>query len=179
MGAEPALADLLNRGNAPYLIWTAIALICALFFWLSTGQEKSDSRPRSGKRASRERTKVSISLDRLVLGAEDEDASVAVLLELCQSTELFTIATAESDEREAEVLAALEAMGAFGAGLRRHRAMFSSTAEGRGSMVRQLQPALHLEGHSEVVGALKGKTPNVRLVGSDEWPTLREAAVLP
>ncbi|CAK0811739.1 unnamed protein product [Prorocentrum cordatum] len=86
---------------------------------------------------------------------------------------------AGSPHCRAPVLAALEAMGAFGAGLRRHRAMFSSTAEGRGSMVRQLQPALHLEGHSEVVGALKGKTPNVRLVGSDEWPTLREAAVLP
>lgn len=64
--------------------------------------------------------------------------------------------------------------------------MFSSSLLGRGSMVRQLQPTVHLETCQEVVEALQGKVSEVgtsprsphkcqvRLVNCEDLPSVEE-----
>lgn len=181
------LADYLNKRNAPYIIWTLVFLACAIFFWLSRSESQPSDAPASQSSSSRSsdrrrRRMVSMSLDGTLLGAAPggavTQAAVEAFLRLCGSSELFTIAQADSDAREAEVRAVLESIGAFGAGLKPHRVMFSSSLEGRASMVRQLQPALHLDAAKSVTDALEGKVTQVRLVGSAEWPTLADGARL-
>ncbi|CAE7373484.1 PEX22, partial [Symbiodinium sp. KB8] len=155
----------ISKRNAPYIIWTVIAIVCALFFLVANrAPKKSSGEPSSKPRQERQRKRVSVSLDGLLLALQDNRTAVANFLELCQSCEVFPIALAGSDAKEEEVSESLEAFGAFAAGLRRHRLMFSSTCEGRASMVRQLQPDLHLEAAPEVAEALLGKVPEVRLV---------------
>merc|ERR1711920_731474 len=95
-------------------------------------------------------------------------------LQLCATTELFTVAQVSDDSQEVEINKSLESMGAFDAGLRRHRVMFSSTAEGIASMIRQLQPSVHFEAAPAVADNLKGKIEDVRLMGSPTWPTLND-----
>ena len=69
--------------------------------------------------------------------------------------------------------------------------MFSSTVLGRSSMVRQLQPTVHLESSLEVVEALQGKVPEVgqtlkravfecqvRLVTCEDLPSVEELRAL-
>eukprot|EP00933_Yihiella_yeosuensis_P008815 TRINITY_DN11447_c5_g1_i1.p1 TRINITY_DN11447_c5_g1~~TRINITY_DN11447_c5_g1_i1.p1 ORF type:complete len:214 (+),score=28.48 TRINITY_DN11447_c5_g1_i1:72-644(+) len=181
--APGLLADLLHKRNAPYMIWTVIALVCALYFWLSSRPDKSQSGSGSSSSSSKsrqngKRRSVSLALDGTLIGvsADAKDSAVSVFLELCKSCEVFPIALVENDKAESEVIANLESMGAFAAGLRRHRLMFCSTAAGRGSMVRQLQPDLHLEATPTVAETLSGKVKEVRLLGTAEFPTLREAA---
>ncbi|CAE7275370.1 PEX22, partial [Symbiodinium pilosum] len=120
--------------------------------------------------------RVSISLDGLLLGLADSGPAVANFLEFCQSCEVFAFSVADSDAREAQVLQMLDSLGARRAGFKRHRLMFSSTQEGRVSMVRQLQPDLHLEASPEVAEALLGKVPDVRVVES--LPRVEEALAL-
>eukprot|EP00931_Biecheleriopsis_adriatica_P060429 TRINITY_DN36297_c0_g1_i1.p1 TRINITY_DN36297_c0_g1~~TRINITY_DN36297_c0_g1_i1.p1 ORF type:complete len:191 (+),score=40.01 TRINITY_DN36297_c0_g1_i1:26-574(+) len=170
-----------NKRNAPYIIWTCLALVFGLILWFSRTSEKpgsgstqsKSSAPRSGKRRT-----VSVCLDGIVLGlsAHAADAAAAVFLQLCSSCEVFAIAQVQDEQAEAEATKALESMGAFDAGLKRHRLMFCSTAAGRGSMVRQLQPDIHLEAAATVREALDGKVREVRLLGSSEFPTLQEGA---
>eukprot|EP00930_Biecheleria_cincta_P040054 TRINITY_DN27478_c0_g1_i1.p1 TRINITY_DN27478_c0_g1~~TRINITY_DN27478_c0_g1_i1.p1 ORF type:complete len:200 (+),score=38.10 TRINITY_DN27478_c0_g1_i1:135-734(+) len=190
--APDLLSQYINRRNAPYIIWTVIAIVFALFFWLSSrtsgapasglassgGRDASTAGAGSGAATARKRRTVSISLDGLLLGVTGSaaDAAAAVFLHLCSSYEVFAIALAQEDATEGEVMQVLESMGAFDAGLRRHRVMFCSTSEGRSSMVRQLQPHVHLEAAASVAQALQGKVPDVRLIGSDTYPTLEEAA---
>ncbi|CAE8591537.1 unnamed protein product [Polarella glacialis] len=202
--APNLLAELLNKRNAPYFIWTAIALLCALYFWFSnraspqsasssgsgSSQNGSDSHSsgsgnrrdgtanhkRNGARNGRRPT-VSVSLDTLLaLPVDVADSMIASFLELCSGCEVFAFALADSDEGEADAARALEAMGAFSSGLLLHRLMFASTLAGRASMVRQLQPDVHLESAPLVAEELKGKVRNVRLLGSSDFPTFREAA---
>mmetsp|Transcript_116482 Transcript_116482/g.324605 ORF Transcript_116482/g.324605 Transcript_116482/m.324605 type:complete len:193 (+) Transcript_116482:88-666(+) len=186
--AADMLVDLFDKRTAPYVIWTLVFLACAIFFWLSRSPQESGSasslasscgagRDSTGRR----RRTVSIGLDGTLLGVAAgamEEVAVTPLLELCSTADVFTVALAENDSREAEIHRALESVGAFGAGLKRHRVMFSATPEGRASMVRQLQPAVHLEAVKAVADALAGKVPEVRLVGSPEWPTFTDAACL-
>ena len=55
---------------------------------------------------------------------------------------LVTQLPRDTDELERQVMAALDAAGVFGAGgCDRRRAIFCSTEDGRGSIVRQLAPA--------------------------------------
>lgn len=109
---------------------------------------------------------------------EVEDAAVAPFLELCSKCEVFTFAIAADDERENAVRAALERIGAFEIGLRSHRVMFSSSEAGRASMVRQLQPAVHFEASAAAAESLSGKVPELRLIGSAEWPTFCDGSCL-
>mmetsp|Transcript_41072 Transcript_41072/g.108502 ORF Transcript_41072/g.108502 Transcript_41072/m.108502 type:complete len:193 (-) Transcript_41072:65-643(-) len=180
------LADFVNKKTAPYIIWTVVALVCAIFFWLSRSGEQSSSADSARSSASgrgsgkRRRPCVSLCLDGTLLDSSGVAVAEAVgpFLELCAAAELFVVGLATTDAREEEVKTALESVGAFNAGLQRHRVMFSSTLEGRGSMVRQLQPALHLETEQSVASALTGKISEVRLVGSPHWPTFGYASSL-
>lgn len=182
-------ADLLARyvtpKTAPYLIWSGVLLVCVLYFWLSRTPQKpaasSDGR-HSSKSASSARRRVSVCLEGVVCqsatagnGCELIHDAVAPFLELCATTEVFVMALANDDSSEAAVRSALESVGAFDAGLRPHRVMFSSTNEGRVSMVRQLQPAMHFEALDSVADALAGKVPAVRRIGSSPWPKLADS----
>eukprot|EP00928_Gymnodinium_smaydae_P035629 TRINITY_DN25044_c0_g1_i1.p1 TRINITY_DN25044_c0_g1~~TRINITY_DN25044_c0_g1_i1.p1 ORF type:complete len:237 (+),score=40.39 TRINITY_DN25044_c0_g1_i1:79-711(+) len=196
-GVLSFLTTYLDKRTAPYAIWTAVALVCALYFWLSRDRSRksddaseagssgssssADARGRGGGRSKR---KVCLALDGTLLKAaggsgagavEVIDAAVAPFLELCASCEVFAVALATEDARESAVTETLEALGAFDAGFRRHRLMFSSTVEGRASMVRHLQPSLHLEADDSVRASLEGKVPELRLVSSEPWRDLRAA----
>eukprot|EP00371_Babesia_bovis_P002927 XP_001611574.1 hypothetical protein [Babesia bovis T2Bo] len=73
----------------------------------------------------------------------------------------------------ANILASLDSAGAFRGGLMKHvrftlyfnqheqRVLFSQTSAGRGSMVRQLQPRIHMETNAAVVQAITGKVANI------------------
>ena len=169
------LGSYLNKRNAPAVIWTAVFLACALYFWLSrllrepaTGNSRSCSKPR-----------VSVHLNRTLFRVDSWEVNkeaVAPFLELCATCDVFVFALAQDDASEKKAVCALEDIRAFGAGLRRHRVMFSSTDVGRASMVRQLQPSLHIEASTEASESLAGKVCEVRLVGSDAWPTFCDAA---
>eukprot|EP00929_Paragymnodinium_shiwhaense_P116431 TRINITY_DN85988_c0_g1_i1.p1 TRINITY_DN85988_c0_g1~~TRINITY_DN85988_c0_g1_i1.p1 ORF type:complete len:228 (-),score=48.67 TRINITY_DN85988_c0_g1_i1:132-728(-) len=186
-------AEYVNKKTAPYIIWTVIALVGALFFLLtrSPGKESGGERAdgdgsRSGRPASRSRKTVCVSLDGTLFRKEDGviiDEAIIPFLELCAGNEVFAIALAKDDAREEEVKLALEAVGMFEAGLRRHRLMFCSSSEGCASMVRQLQPSMHFEGTQSVAAALEGKVPMVQLVDpaagvSSLGEGLRSAGVL-
>eukprot|EP00405_Crypthecodinium_cohnii_P007415 CAMPEP_0206424934 /NCGR_PEP_ID=MMETSP0324_2-20121206/3506_1 /ASSEMBLY_ACC=CAM_ASM_000836 /TAXON_ID=2866 /ORGANISM="Crypthecodinium cohnii, Strain Seligo" /LENGTH=189 /DNA_ID=CAMNT_0053889649 /DNA_START=14 /DNA_END=580 /DNA_ORIENTATION=- len=183
---------LLDKKTAPYVIWTLVAVVCALFFWLTRGSdEKSEeqgsaasNRNGSAKTGSssaprsKNRSKVTVALDGTLLSAptqELQEAAIAPLLTLCETSELFTIALAQTDADEDRVRSVLESCGVYSKGLRHHRVMFSSTPEGRASMVRQLQPALHIESDVNVATALSGKIPSLRLVGTEDWPDFATA----
>mmetsp|Transcript_38390 Transcript_38390/g.90296 ORF Transcript_38390/g.90296 Transcript_38390/m.90296 type:complete len:186 (-) Transcript_38390:127-684(-) len=178
------LAAYVSKRTAPYLIWTVIALVAAIFLWLSFA---SSDRPKDGKdgqsSSSRRRMNVSLHLDGTLLKAEAEGggldaAAVASFIELCATCEVFAVALAAEDAREQEVMKLLESVGAFDAGLRRHRVMFSSTDAGRASMVRQLQPAVHIETDAATAAALEGKVQEIRLIGTGEWPSFAHGALI-
>ncbi|CAE7518701.1 PEX22 [Symbiodinium natans] len=159
----------ITKRNAPYIIWTVIAIVCALFFLLSS---RAVPKSNGGPSKMQQRRRVSISLDGLLLGLSDSGPAIANFLEICQCCEVFAFGLADSDDREEKVWRMFESLGAFQAGFKRHRLMFSSTSEGRASMVRQLQPDLHLEASPEVAEALLGKVPEVRLV--EALPSVKE-----
>ncbi|CBZ50848.1 conserved hypothetical protein [Neospora caninum Liverpool] len=90
-----------------------------------------------------------------------EEAAIAPFLSLCSWSKLFVFAQVNSDEEEQQVLDELEGIQAFDRGLQRHRVMFSSTRNGRASMVRQLQPLTHIDADDFIAVTLEGKVPNV------------------
>mmetsp|Transcript_35818 Transcript_35818/g.82212 ORF Transcript_35818/g.82212 Transcript_35818/m.82212 type:complete len:185 (+) Transcript_35818:50-604(+) len=180
MEISDILALYVNKRTAPYLLWTAIGLVAAIFLWLSlaTPTRQKDEKGNDSCNERYRRRKVSAYLDASLLQAEANSAAQAVssFIQLCASCEVFALAVAEDDAREREILKLLESVGAFDAGLQRHRVMFSSTDAGRASMVRQLQPAVHIEADSEIAAALEGKVPEVRLMGRHEWPGLEKGS---
>eukprot|EP00442_Polarella_glacialis_P008754 CAMPEP_0115153998 /NCGR_PEP_ID=MMETSP0227-20121206/67041_1 /TAXON_ID=89957 /ORGANISM="Polarella glacialis, Strain CCMP 1383" /LENGTH=112 /DNA_ID=CAMNT_0002564807 /DNA_START=160 /DNA_END=496 /DNA_ORIENTATION=- len=110
--APNLLAELLNKRNAPYFIWTAIALLCALYFWFSnraspqsasssgsglpktaqihippdlgTGVMERQIISGTGGARNGRRPTVSVSLDTLLaLPVDVADSMIASFLELC------------------------------------------------------------------------------------------------
>eukprot|EP00435_Cladocopium_sp_Y103_P045557 s1891_g13.t1 len=164
------MADLaaLYKKNAGYIIWTILALVAGLLLLLS--KSCTSSSPKRPK----QRATVSISLDILQGAAAD---AAERFLELCRLCEVYTFSLevdGEATKCEQRTLELLASIGAFEAGLKRHRVMFSSTLAGRGSMVRQLQPSVHLDSEKEVVDTLLGKVNEVRLCGSGDLPSAAE-----
>lgn len=182
------MAFYLDKRTAPYVIWTLVFLACAIYFWLARSADRpgaissaSQGTSTYGSRGKRRRM-VSVGLNGTLLGALPggtiNEVAVTPFLDLCATSEVFAVALAETDAHEDEVHQVLESIGAFNAGLRKHRVMFSSTPEGRASMVRQLQPAVHLEATKSVAEALEGKVQQVRIIGSPAWPTFMDGARL-
>lgn len=59
---------------------------------------------------------------------------------------------------------ALEDAGLIGSGpgqIKAHRLLFCSTLEGKVSIVRQLEPDLHIDGHARTVSSILFSTPPV------------------
>jgi len=200
------LSSFMNKRTAPYVIWTSVFLVCAIYFWLSTrSPQKSDATGSQGghssSRRGRAKRQVSLQLVGTLLRAsssssggggsdgasssgealapvEIQDAAVAPFLEICSKCDVFAFALASDDQREAAVRQVLEQIGAFDSGLQRHRLMFSSSDTGRASMVRQLQPAIHFELMPVVAESLAGKVPELRLIGSSDWPSFHDGGCL-
>ncbi|PFH36776.1 hypothetical protein BESB_049680 [Besnoitia besnoiti] len=90
-----------------------------------------------------------------------DEAAVAPFLALCSWSKLFVFTQVRNDEDEHQVFDELQRIRAFHHGLHRHRVMFSSTRNGRASMVRQLQPLTHIDADGFIAATLDGKVPNV------------------
>jgi len=76
--------------------------------------------------------------------------AVPILLELAKNANVFLITHVIDDVGEATVRGALEDVGLVGFSegqIKPHRLVFCSALEGKVSIVRQLEPELHVDGH--------------------------------
>lgn len=104
------------------------------------------------------------------------------LLDICTYSKAVFISKVDSDEEETLVRQFIKnkllTTGTWNnVDLPDHRVLFSSSHEGRVSMVRQLEPTIHIETVESVAEALKGKIPNLVYLGSgNDQTTLEECA---
>ncbi|EKX31161.1 hypothetical protein GUITHDRAFT_122633 [Guillardia theta CCMP2712] len=91
-------------------------------------------------------------------------SSLAILLEMARTCDLYVITQVTSDEVENKVVDALEQAGVFDAGLSPHKVLFCETELGRAAMVRQIEPMLHVESSAVVLESLKPFIPNLVVV---------------
>ncbi len=95
-----------------------------------------------------------------------EDAA-AVMREMLKTANVYVLAHVIDDIGEATVRGALEAGGLVGPSVGQippHRVLFCSTLEGKVSIVRQLEPELHIDGHPQTVRFLS--FPRLWLIGN-------------
>ncbi len=90
----------------------------------------------------------------------------ATLQQLARHSLLHFIACVESDAEERRVLGALQELGLFDAGLKRHRVLFCSTPLGKVAMSRQLEPTLFIDGDATSTLALEPHLSSVVHVSS-------------
>ncbi|KAL6782272.1 hypothetical protein ACKKBG_A06185 [Auxenochlorella protothecoides x Auxenochlorella symbiontica] len=93
---------------------------------------------------------------------------IPLVLELARRVNLYALAHVASDVGEATVRGALEHAGLLGPNhgqLPPHRLLFCGTREGKASMVRQLEPQLHIDADAETVRQLQRFVPSLVLVG--------------
>lgn len=86
--------------------------------------------------------------------ASVQQAAVPTLHELVRNANVFLITHVIDDVGEATVRGALEDVGLVGTSegqIKPHRLLFCSTLEGKVSIVRQLEPELHIDGHPSTV----------------------------
>ncbi|SBS84122.1 conserved Plasmodium protein, unknown function [Plasmodium ovale wallikeri] len=76
-------------------------------------------------------------------------------------SELFVIAQVSNDTQEKNIIDLFKRVGLFDKGFKEHRLMFSTTANGRASMIRQLCPLTHVDIDETVIKTLTGKIPNL------------------
>ncbi|GIL88166.1 hypothetical protein Vretimale_14083 [Volvox reticuliferus] len=82
-------------------------------------------------------------------------------------SDVYLIAHVEDDVGEAVVTGALEAAGVLGKGpgqIKQHHLLCCSTLDGKVPIVRQLEPELHVDGHSGSIDELKRFLPHLLLV---------------
>jgi hypothetical protein len=91
-------------------------------------------------------------------------SAVPYLKRLAKMCDLYVITRVPNDETERAVTDALRDSGIFSAGLDERKALFCETEDGRISMVRQLEPHLHIDGDPEIVAALQRFIKFVALV---------------
>lgn len=96
--------------------------------------------------------------------ASVQETAIPILRELIKHANVFLITHVIDDVGEATVRGALEDVGlvGFSAGqIKAHRLIFCSTLEGKVSIVRQLEPELHVDGHATTVEDLKRFMPQI------------------
>lgn len=81
--------------------------------------------------------------------------------------DLYVIARVDSDQAESDVRGALRAAGVFDAGLDERKVVFCDTTGGRVSVVRQLEPHLHIDETASVISSLQKFVKYVALVSPD------------
>lgn len=102
--------------------------------------------------------------DQLQDSASVQQAAVPTLHELVRNANVFLITHVIDDVGEATVRGALEDVGLVGTSegqIKPHRLLFCSTLEGKVSIVRQLEPELHIDGHPSTVEDLKRFMPQI------------------
>eukprot|EP00922_Rhytidocystis_sp_ex-Travisia-forbesii_P026741 GHVS01039146.1.p1 GENE.GHVS01039146.1~~GHVS01039146.1.p1 ORF type:complete len:298 (-),score=43.82 GHVS01039146.1:184-1077(-) len=166
-----------------YTCVVAVVTLYFLFTWYRRRGPSGDSQGsssthenvlegRSEGRGSSRRPTVSIGLNALVLEFDHSkhgaclirfnESSLEAFRELCCIAELYVFVQVMSDEEEKLVHNVLTESGVVsGDMLQPHRIMYSSSIEGRASMVRQLQPTTHIDCEDTVIASLAGKVPNV------------------
>mmetsp|Transcript_8294 Transcript_8294/g.19896 ORF Transcript_8294/g.19896 Transcript_8294/m.19896 type:complete len:256 (+) Transcript_8294:265-1032(+) len=112
-------------------------------------------------------------------GAELATGAAEVLTELSQRAQVYLLAEVEDDVGEATVRGAMEAAGLLGTGPGRvppQRMLFCGTHEGKVSVVRQLEPDLHMDNSGSTVESLKRFIPRLLHVGPGPEASGRGAA---
>ncbi|KAL0043384.1 hypothetical protein WJX79_003269 [Trebouxia sp. C0005] len=102
--------------------------------------------------------------DQLQDSASVRQQAVPLLLELVKNANVFLVTHVIDDVGEATVRGALEDVGLVGSSegqIKPHRLIFCSTLEGKVSIVRQLEPELHIDGHPTTVEDLKRFMPQI------------------
>jgi len=90
---------------------------------------------------------------------EVSEWGMKLIKELACKTDLYLITECMNDSTEHSVLRLFKTHNVFQAGLKHHKALFSSSAIGRMHMVRQLEPYLHIDDHLEVLSKLSKFVP--------------------
>lgn len=96
-----------------------------------------------------------------------EDAA-AVVREMLKGANVYVLAHVIDDIGEATVRGALEAGALVGLGAGQippYRVLFCSTLDGKVSIVRQLEPDLHVDGHPQTVRQSDASKSSLRI-----WP---------
>jgi hypothetical protein len=68
---------------------------------------------------------------------------------------LYVVSRVRDDAMEGEVRTALREAGVFAAGMDERKVLFCETADGRVSVVRQLEPHLHIDRRADIVTSLQ------------------------
>lgn len=90
------------------------------------------------------------------------------LVKFARLFEVYVVARVDCDEEEERVLGALRDVGLFAEGLMDERkVVFCGTSVGRVSVVRQLEPHLHVDETAQVVTGLQRFVKYVALVAPD------------
>ena len=140
--------------NRPVVIAALCVLVCLLLLRPGPKPVAGEQQRNGGPAAHAPRRRViSLSTDGILL--EFRDGRPRVLTEMIQPLHeltsladiyLITQLPNDSDELEAQALAALTEAGVFGEGrCDARKALFCSTEDGRGAMARQIEPASHLD----------------------------------
>lgn len=168
------------------ILWTSIALVVGLFFWLNRRSSQKAKTPApsvrlspavSPRRQAESSTRlvpksalitlndIYISSDpsMTILGSCDE------LAELCETVGdtylMYTVPgeLAGGDDVSASVRASVEAFVSrvSPTGFKNHRIIYTNTREGRTSVARQLQVELTIDPDADIVDQLQGKVPNI------------------
>lgn len=97
-------------------------------------------------------------------GATLRPEAVEILGNLARSTDVYLITQVVDDVGQAVVQGCLEAAGVLGFGpglIKPHKVLFCSTPEGKQSIVRQIEPELHIDGDARAVEGLSRFMPQL------------------
>jgi hypothetical protein len=97
-------------------------------------------------------------------GATLRPAAVEVLREVAGCADTYVITQVQDDVGQAVMLGALEAAGLVGPGpgqVLPHHVLFCSTLDGKVSVVRQIEPDLHIDGAAKTIEDLKRFMPQL------------------
>lgn len=99
-------------------------------------------------------------------------AAAPYLKRFAKMCDLYVISRIADDEGEATIRSALEAAGVFAAGMDPRKVLFCETADGRVSVVRQLEPHLHIDRRADIITSLQRFIKFVALVtpGAESIP---------
>jgi hypothetical protein len=84
--------------------------------------------------------------------------------EVCKAVDTYLLAHVPDDIGQAVVAGAMEAAGLLGKGTNQlppHKLLFCSTLEGKASIVRQIEPELHIDAQSVTIEDLKRFIPQL------------------
>ncbi|KAK1444778.1 hypothetical protein BgAZ_106840 [Babesia gibsoni] len=114
--------------------------------------------------STKRKTSISIFANDLIFCKGTLDLQVdnaRVLADLASKCSLYLFIQVENEDDVEVILQELEQCDAFKGELKKHRVLFSHTSSGRASMVRQLQPMVHVESNVTVANAIDGRIANL------------------